>query len=225
MSLSFEAAGQYNDAYVAARALPEADLPATTARLAARLGSTDPQTEVPAALQRALDSASGELVLVVAVGQVARKHSSQLVGVDWQIAFPGYASDRQTLPSTRVLLGAEEVHGERVGSDISTLARRSLQARAGRLAARQALRVATKHRLIDELRSRDELGSQLLAFAILASEVADTRGWYALPARLELWRVPVPAGATEVIVQAGSTETSVPVTPLAPGPVIKLVRF
>ncbi len=233
MALSFEMAGQFNDAYVAARALPAATLPATTKRLAARLGSTDPRPAVPEALENATGSARGELVLVVASGQAPRKYSSHLHnGIDWQIAFPAYRS--RVSPPGKLRLqfdsggtGAYDAVSEAATTDLDSLARRALEKRAGTLLLRQGLRLAAKHRLVDELQSKDDLGSQLLAFAIIASEVADTRGWYTLPSRLELRRVPIPPEATTLFATVNGTTQTVDLNQLSfrGGPALTLLRF
>ncbi|MEM6987564.1 MAG: hypothetical protein AAF499_13615, partial [Pseudomonadota bacterium] len=171
IALTFEMAGQYNDAYVSARALPEDVLPATRVRLAQRLGSGETQAEVPTDLQNAYANAAGEVILVVSSGQVSRKYSSHLTnGIDWHIAFPGYTDYPPLIPTTRVTYDSEDTAvAERASSDINSLARESLEARAGRLLLRQGLRLTAKRKVIDELRSNDNVGSQLLAFALLVS--------------------------------------------------------
>ncbi|MEM9602388.1 MAG: hypothetical protein AAGA11_05975 [Pseudomonadota bacterium] len=229
IALSFELAGQINDAYVAARSLPPDTLPATTARLARQLGSGEARPPVPPDLAAAHEAAHGELVLVVSSGQVSRKFSSHLHnGIDWQIAFPAYPNHRPTPAATRVAFDTDALPpAETARSDIDGLARASLDARAGRLLLRQGMRLAVKSQVAEELRTSDNLATQLLAFAILVSEVADTRGWYGLPARLELWRVPVPPGARTLTVSAGGASQVIDLGTLrfAAGPRIRLVRF
>ncbi|MEM7376978.1 MAG: hypothetical protein AAF460_05660 [Pseudomonadota bacterium] len=229
IALSFEMAGQTNDAYVAARSLPADTLPATTTRLARRLGSSEARQPVPVDLEAAHADARGELILVVSSGQVSRKFSSHLHnGIDWQIAFPAYPSYRPSPAATRIAFDTDALPpAETARSDIDGLARASLDARAGRLLLRQGMRLAAKSRVADELRNSDDLATQLLAFAILVSEVADTRGWYALPARLELWRVPVPPAATTLTVSAGAASQVIDLGALRfnAGPRIRLLRF
>lgn len=229
MALSFEMAGQTNDAYVSARALPAGTWPATAARLAQQLGSSDADTLAPSALNNALASARGELVLAVATGQVSTKYSSHLNnGLAWQIAFPAYRPVDAPTPALSLQLanGKTPTH-ERASTNINQLLRQSLDARAGALLARQSLRLSAKHNLAKELRAKDELGAQLLAIALFVSEVADTRGWYSLPARFDLYRVAVPVGADSLTATVRGKSYTVDLNALdySRGPVLRLMKF
>ena len=189
MAISFEAAGQFDSASVEYRKL-------------AKLLST-PMGELATKSDR-------ELVLIVASGFIAPKLPGDLyIDINARIAFPFYPAIETPAPSITITANTDSLNNSvveksRVDTQLLPVARQSLEKRGTTLAARQAIRIASKYAIAEQLESQDEVIGQLARILFFAIEQADTRSWETLPSYLSLIRVPLPEKATSVQVHIQS---------------------
>ena len=227
-AMSFEAAGQIDGASVEYRRLvgegegetlvgtPDGVLRAAwlnarrTARpdVATRLAAAMSEEERIAA-RRTLDSHEGELVVLLADGFVPPKRAGDLfVSTDLRIAFPYYPEGyTYPVPNLGVRVDGERVLAVSVSTRLVDVARAALAERGKRIAARQALRAATKYNIAHAAESRDRFAGELLRALFFVIEQADTRGWESLPATLSLVQIPLPPGTHDVDVSVDGANT------------------
>ena len=228
VAMSFEAAGQIDSASVEYRrlvggvdgvadaadgALRAAWLNARrTARPdeASRLGEAMDGESLDAA-RRTLDGAEGELVVMLADGFVAPKRAGDLfVSTELRIAFPYYAEGYvPAAPAIEARVDGRTVRAVPLSTRLVDVARAALAERGRGIAARQALRAATKYNLAHAAGSRDRFAGELLRALFFVLEQADTRSWESLPATLSLVQVPLPPGShdVELVVNGASAST------------------
>ena len=216
IGLSFELAGQYNDAYVAYRALHE-KMPDSSAfalatfRAAQQVASSNGmaawRTKIPEDLWQQYASGGPEAVLLLSVGLGPRKRSSSLIYYDERLSFPSYESVPQQYGALSVrALDGTDIPFERVSTDVYSLASASLDERGKQVLAKAVLRGQIKHALVKDLRRNDETAAEVLNILLFLLEEADTRSWESLPARLSLVRVPLTAGQQQLVVRLGTDE-------------------
>lgn len=216
IGLSFELAGQHNDAYVAYRSLhennPDSQVFALSTFRAARKvasveGATKWRKRIPGDLWNKYSKRGPEAVLLLSVGRGPIKRSGSLVYGTERLAFPVYTPVLQAYDDLHIR-GAnnESVPFERVSTDINSVAVAALEDRGKRVLAKAILRGKVKHDLVKNLSSHDETAAQVLKFVFFLLEEADTRSWQSLPGHLNLVRVPLVAGQTELKVQLGNQE-------------------
>lgn len=180
MALSFEAAGQYDSARVEYRQLVDSF-----------------NTQPPDSLNKD----NSELVLLVATGFIEPKRPGDiLVDLDIRVSFPYYPESYDTPPDIIVRHSQQIIESIRVDTTLLSIARSALAERGKSVAARQALRLAAKYNIADNIGDQDPLAGGIAKLFLLAIEQADTRSWETLPAFLSLVRVPLPAGASDVSV-------------------------
>lgn len=225
IGLSFEMAGQYNDAYVAYRALhrqlPESRaLALATYRAARAVASSDGVAEwrdrVPAPLWQAYANSGPEAVLLLSAGRAPVKISSSLVYYDERLSFPAYLPNNHRFAELQIRDGQGVAQPfERVSTDTYAVSVAALDRRGAKMLAKAALRGKIKHELVDDLADRDETAAQVLNLVFFLLEEADTRSWQSLPARLTLARVPLRPGQSELQVQLGGERRTLSLDPQA----------
>jgi len=181
MAISFEAAGQFDSASVEYR------------KLAALLSKP---------ISAISSSGNRELILIVANGFIAPKLPGDIaVDINARIAFPFYPVVNPTAPDITVSTNGTALEHSRIDTQLLSIARLALAKRGTRVAARQAVRLASKYAIAKNLEAQDELAGQIAQIVFFAIEQADTRSWETLPAHLSLMRVSVPDNVTSVQVQ------------------------
>ena len=184
MALSFEAAGQYDSAQVEYR------------KLAEKFGIPPLKNKTPD---------SKELILLVATGFIEPKLPGDLyLSIDARVSFPYYPDIREHAPDISIMAGPNALPTTRVDTQLLSIARSALEKRGKAIAARQALRLAVKYQVADNIEEQDPLAGAVAKLFLLAIERADTRSWETLPAYLSLLRVELPTDATSVNVQIHS---------------------
>ena len=187
MALSFMAAGQSDSAGVEYRKLSQDfDLP---------LPESGKQSE---------------LVLFIATGFIQPKLPGDLfISVDARISFPYYPPFSENPPSVQVFDANQSLPLQRADSVLAAISSQALADRGKRIAAKQALRVAAKYNLSEQIEDKDALAGGIVKLLFLALEQADTRSWETLPAYLTLVRVPLTPGAHSLTLEVnGSDGTS-----------------
>ena len=175
MALSFAAAGQNDSASVEYRRLQE---------------------DFGTSLERPLGRDESELVLFVASGFIQPKLPGDLfIDINARISFPYYPEAISQRPVIRIEQDGEALSLIRSDTQLLRLSSESLAERGKRIAARQALRVATKYSVSEAISEQDELAGGIAKLIFLALEQADTRSWETLPAWLTLIRTPLPPGS------------------------------
>lgn len=180
MALSFETAGQRDSAMVEYRKLND-----------------DYQISLP----DPLNNNEYELVFLVASGFIEPKLPGDLfIDIDARIAFPYYPVSMDSLPVIDVTGNGRQLAFERVDTTLLPVARSALEQRGKSIAARQALRLAAKYNLADNIGDKDPLAGDIVKLLLLAVERPDTRSWETLPAHLSLLRVAVPKDETSIAI-------------------------
>lgn len=187
MALSFEAAGQYDSAKVEYRKL-KAEL----------------NLQMPVSLKKN----EGELILLIATGFIPPKLPGDLlIDLDVRVSFPYYAEFHQDyLPEIEVTRKGKRIAIERVDTKLLSVARSALKQRGKSIAARQAIRLAAKYNLADNISDKDPMAGAIAKLLLLAVERADTRSWESLPANLSMVRMTIPReeSSVSVVVEDGS---------------------
>lgn len=185
MAMSFEKAGQQDSAQVEYRKLSD------------KLGDTTHWTPV---------KHGKELVLLVATGFIAPKLPGDLiVDLNARISFPFYPDVNTTAPEIDVRIDAVALEPLRVDTRLVSVAINALAKRSKAIAARHALRLATKYSLAHSIEDQDPLAGSIAKLFLLLIEQADTRSWETLPAYLSLVRVIVPEDTATVSVRIDSS--------------------
>lgn len=181
MALSFEAAGQRDSAQVEYRKL---------------------QDDFGLRKLEPLKKDEGEIYLLVASGFIEPKLPGDLlIDLDARISFPYYPETRQSLPEIDVTVDGKRVNIDRVDTALLPVAKSALQQRGKAIAARQAVRLAAKYNIADNISDQDALAGGIARIFLLAIERADTRSWETLPASLSIIRVTVPRDQQKVSVR------------------------
>ncbi len=151
-------------------------------------------------------------------GQVQNALRAGVAGHAVTVAYPDYVQDPFRVVSSEVEVdGGQERASTLLMEDISAIARRDLQDRMAMIKARAVARATVKYilaeaaakaadRQCDKQFGLDTMGDRLCRAAArglahgtaAATEIADTRGWAALPAQIRMARVRVPAGMHDV---------------------------
>ena len=215
IALSFELAGQYNDAYVAYRGLHQqfpnsSALAMATYRSARQVASNEAlswREKVDEDVWAGYASGGPEAVLFVTSGRGPKKVSASLFYFNERLSFPAYVQAPQayTAISVRDDTG-RALAMEQVSTDTFGVAQAALSERGKLVLAKAALRGKVKHELVKGLRDNDQAAADVLSLVFFLLEEADTRSWQSLPARLTLVRVPLADGQESLTVGYGSRE-------------------
>ncbi len=243
IALSFEMAGQTNDAYIEYRKLYETypqkeDLSFILHRLAYSLGFSEQAEEYKSSLNvgetLTTEPGQGELILFIGEGFIPKKISGDLfIYPATRISWPQYKYDgRYGAPYFSVQDKSSIVETTTISSDLSALASASLSDRGLSIATKQIARVGVKHAIVDEVGDSDALAGGLLQVLFFVLEEADTRGWDTLPASLSMVRIPLEPGQHSIRVNnynssrsGGNTITLSNIT-IKPGQrIFKKIRF
>ena len=182
MGLSFETAGQLDSAQVEYRTLAE-----------------DFDDPIPSLTNKA----DSELVLFIATGFINPKLPGDLfLNYDVRISWPYYESYVDVRPSVTVQSKGKELSDTIIAdTTLVAISAKALKARGTSIAAKQALRQATKQGIANAVRQEDVLAGDIVRLLLTVLEQADTRSWETLPANMLLLRVPLPAGEQSVTVR------------------------
>ncbi len=222
IALSFELAGQYNDAYVAYRRLhqqfPDAPVLAmATYRSAVQVASEETsnwRSKVKDDVWAGYASEGPEAVLLITSGRGPRKVSASLYHFNERLSFPAYVQAPQPHTALSVRDDAGKVLAtEQVSTDTFSVAQTALSERGKLVLAKAALRGKVKHELVKGLRDNDQAAAEVLSLVFFLLEEADTRSWQSLPARLTLLRVPLAEGQENLTVSYGSRDVTLRLNP------------
>ncbi len=204
IALSFEAAGQFNDAYIEYRKLADQmpddpSLDSLLYRLAQRIGFAEDARLYKKRLQTAGEfeklnnnAQVGEAIVFVSSGVIPRKFSSSLyTDYEERIAFPQYFVKYTSPPTIQALIDGKGCDCSAVGSDLGMLVSESLSERAAKLAAKSFARRFLKEAVSEAIEEKDELAGELIRVFFYALEQADTRSWQSLPRYMSVVRVPL----------------------------------
>jgi len=222
--IAYEAAGETNDALVSYRLAlaayeaagsPPADLVAAALRLARRLGLREEAEEI-ATRHPGIDPnpEAAEAVVVVHAGRIPHRRTESVVvpggrGFPVRLSLPGLTGGGGGW-RTVVARTPEATVTVPVTVSLAEAARADLAAARGRDMVRLIARAVAKEVAARKAR-RDggEVAGLLVRVVNIASEVADTRSWEALPATLYLARLPLSPGSATVEVSVdGQTVAS-----------------
>ncbi|OED38031.1 hypothetical protein AB833_21230 [Chromatiales bacterium (ex Bugula neritina AB1)] len=206
IALSFEAAGQLNDAYIEYRKLgDQTGHPPSIDQIllaqAKRLGFTSDAATIS---QRLRDAGIAEdtnpleyardAVFFVASGRIPRKTSGTLlINRNSRIAFPAYHIAPSQSPRLQTTVNGAPCDCLQVSSDLGHLVRDSLKKRAALITAKTVVRATAKESVTDAIADKDQFAGELARLIFFILEEADTRSWQSLPRHLSLLRVPLPA--------------------------------
>lgn len=184
MAISFEAAGQQDSASVEYR------------KLASLMGSEKPWQA---------RTSRRQLLLMIASGFIEPKLPGDLlVDIDARIAFPYYPEIYERRPDITVSSGGRILQTSRMDTKLLAVASGALAKRGKAIAARQAIRLAAKYQLAENIEEKDPLAGGLVKLFLLVIEQADTRSWETLPAYLSLVKVDIPDDAASVNIDVNS---------------------
>ena len=223
IALSFELAGQYNDAYVAYRALHE-QLPNNKTfayaafRAAQKVASEDGiatyRPLISDELWKSYSSGGPEAVLFISQGRGPFKRSSSIFYYDERLSFPSYVAVPQTYGSLSISDGLGHVlPQQQLSTDTYSIASAALAERGKLVLAKSVLRGRVKHELVKNLRDDDRAAAEVLNLVFFLLEEADTRSWQSLPARLSLLRVPLAKGQKQLRVKLSGRERVLTIDP------------
>lgn len=215
IALSFEAAGQLNDAYIENRQLLEDketygdSLYAIMLPQALRLGFTEDASQLKKQLlqtqtqrSKADQPTQDYAVFFIASGLIPQKFSGSIITGDTsRLSFPQYYVNNTHPPKLRVTVNGEPCECYPINTDLGLLVSDSLNKRGVRLATKSIIRAASKDALADAIGKQDEIVGELARILLFALEEADTRSWQSLPRHLSLLRVPLPKGDAEPLIE------------------------
>ncbi len=230
---SYEILGELDDAYIEYKKLA-ADLPnnrdlnVKLFETARRLGFNDDaeryRDEISGYPPEKPDD-YGELVLFAGMGKMSVKQASDIViPPSIRISYPQYMDTPLPAADVTVLNTDVPLTGISIGTDLRSVAKQSLSARAREYITRQAARAAVKETISQTIDNEDAAAlSILVRMVFFLLEEADTRGWETLPAFLKLMIIPLPPGKHHLkavfLNEHGASveETDLPVTISHPG--------
>jgi len=189
VALSFEAAGQKDDARIEFDILKE---------------SLADDKHNP--LFELLPSEGAELVLFVAEGNIAEKYSSDLfISTKMHISWPSYARESVIYHEPALVYDSGRVQKiSSVTSNLTSLASESLAKRGMKISLKTIARVGVKSAIIDQAEEADPLAGAIVQLLVFALDTADVRGWDSLPAYLSIYKVPLTSGYHQIEVVEAS---------------------
>lgn len=219
IALSFEAAGQLNDAYIVNRQLTEdkttygKSLHAIMLPQALRLGFSEDARQLKQQLQKtnnqkdtAGQSTQDYAVFFIASGLIPQKISGSIItGNASRLSFPQYYVNNTRAPKFHVTVNGEPCDCHTINTDLGSLVSDSLNKRGIKLATKSLIRAASKDALADAIGDKDEIVGELARLLLFALEEADTRSWQSLPRHLSLLRVPLPLNDAEPLIEISAS--------------------
>lgn len=220
----FEAGGEWSDAMIAYRkaydtyrsypggsasAMPRA-LGRDLVRMATRLGLDEEAARYREefGLQDAGRASAGqaELIVLLHSGLAPVKQESGITvptatGRLVSVSMPLYGPRRvPEIAAAVVTVGGVSARSE-PAEDIDAAARAALEVQRGAILARTAGRAVVKYEASRQAGRDNELVGLALNIAGLVTERADTRSWSTLPSRIDVLRLPLPAGEHAVRIE------------------------
>lgn len=132
-----------------------------------------------------------------------------------RVSFPKYTTLPYSARSVKVLVGNKFYGNSIVMENIGAMAQQALADRRGRDLVKMAARIVAKEAVTRKTQEQNEWAGLAVNLLNVATEVADTRSWTALPDSIQVVRVVVPANhATqiEVVPQGGGEAQTFTVT-------------
>jgi uncharacterized protein len=135
------------------------------------------------------------------------------------VAYPSIVQDSYTVVGSEVWVDSQPVASSVLMEDVTGIATKNLDARLALIKTRAIARATIKFILAQTaakvaMKACDQMPGGFIAVqsckliargtasaAAAASEIADTRGWSALPAQIRMARVKLPPGKHDVVVQ------------------------
>lgn len=237
----YELNGELDDALIdyreAYRMAPNAVVGTDFARLAKALHRDDALEDLKLRPASGPPPPAGNTLVLVDDGFAPRRvelkfpipepHTVLFVAVPMSQPVPSDLRETQVVGADGAVVG-----DTRVLVDVEAIAMRNLRDRYPAILARQAARVAGKAAAAWAAEDNLGTGGFLLTTAFNAiTEQADLRGWYALPRAIQVARVALPEGATEVRLRflgAGgglTRELTAPVVRVTPHMNLVVVRY
>jgi hypothetical protein len=122
-----------------------------------------------------------------------------------RVAFPRYVSRPfQSFGNAQIQLNGRQKFSPSLVEDFDVIARKSLQDRFFREAAKGLLRLATKKLSELSLRKESDTAGAILGVVNAITEKADTRNWQTLPANISYVRIPLRRGANTLTITTQS---------------------
>jgi len=163
-----------------------------------------------------LSPSEGQLVVLVEMGLIVEKQSSQRNAQNSVLVVPVYPQRKKAYPKASLEVGAQKVSATVVTS-LDEVARIHLRERVDRLVAKSAAALLVKGGVAAAVgAATDSPALGLLTFLVLAStQEADTRSWGSLPAEFQVARVRLTSGKHVAKVQTPrrSSEHEVEIKP------------
>ncbi len=219
IALSFEAAGQINDAYIVNRKLSSDAKHLSLNQLlfeqAFSLGFTIDAANLQSSLDsgntnQATSSARSTAIIFIPSGHVPQKFSGSLITSDVsRLAFPQYVIPASRPGPYSIMVNGEACDCQPISSDLGNLVNHSLNKRGTALAAKSLLRAAAKDAVADSVSDADEIVGEITRLLLFALEEADTRSWRSLPRHFTMVRVPLPDDSTEWNIQVTRNRNTV----------------
>ncbi len=209
IAMSFEAAGKADSAHIEYKKLlvdtgRDIGMARRAWQNAKRLGRQQDAEQFKELITTSATTAKskGELVVFVQTGSIPRKMSGEIfIDPSLYASFPVYPNIERPNVSLMVSKDGADQAADVISVQLVDISRAALAARATRITAKQALRIAAKKGIVDAVSDDNELLGALFTVAFLSSEIADTRSWETLPAHISLVQVPLDAGTHTVRLQ------------------------
>lgn len=200
IAMSFEAAGKPDSAHIEYKKLlndigSDKGMARRAWQNAMRLGRGEDARQFKGLVRSNTNIGDkGELVLFLQTGSIPPKIAGQIHVDSLYASFPVYPEIQRPDIYLNIEKDGLEQQADIINVQLVDVARSALAARAGRITAKQILRIAAKKNLAHAASKESELLGALLSVAFVASEVADTRSWETLPAHVSLVQIPLSEG-------------------------------
>lgn len=203
IALSFEAAGQTNDAYIVNRKLASdsgnhGSLDPVLLPQALRLGFSNDAREIQQRIATshtpdAIKTRRNEIIVFLASGVIPVKKSGNIYTDDYaRLSFPQYYISNDTPPDFHVTVDGAQCRCKPINTDLGMLVADSLNKRGLATAAKSIARAVVKDAVADAVGEKDTLAGEFARLILFAIEEADTRSWQSLPRHLTMLRIPLP---------------------------------
>lgn len=221
-ALLYEAAGEYNDAYIdykrALEIFPDNPyVQQDVFRLAQRLGRRDDVKAMAGRIKEAPATAPGEGTVVVLYEEgFAPSKQAITIPFPWpyawyMVSLPTYGQPWQGSSPLAIQVPGRSLQSAPI-VEVQALASRALKDDLLPILVRQTLRAYTKHEMAKQTQQQqgDLLGFLVSAYNFI-SEQADLRSWQTLPGNAQIARLNLPAGPQAFTLNTAQTQAAVTV--------------
>lgn len=207
IAISFEAAGQLNDAYIVNSDLAE-DISNIELNQLANTQST--ALGFKSGDSSGTDKAPHYAVFFISNGVIPAKISGSIItGNASRVSFPHYSVVPSGPPRPSITIDNNYCDCMVIYSDFGSLVADSVSKRGAALTTKAIVRAVAKDAVADAIAEENELSGELARILLFALEEADTRSWRSLPRHFSLVRVPLSADAKEVAIKFGTRKHSI----------------